>query len=323
MKGLFIGLIIGGGVVLVGGAALFAYGLSHNKIDDNFQTNEHEIEENIHDFDIKLSTANLDFKKAEGDKTKVVCVEKEKVYHTLEVKDNKLTIRQVDERKWYQKYLFNINFKSMSVTVYLPEETYSDLTIDTDTGKVSIPSDFTFANVKASADTGDMSVNCKATGNVELSEHTGDISVNDMNPTNITAKASTGKIRIKNCGVGEKIYLKASTGDILLENVTAKNYESKTSTGDVKLVNTVVENEMKIETSTGGVRFDKSDAKNINVETSTGSVKGTLLSPKMFDAKSDTGSIKTPPINEWSGATGTCVIKTDTGSIDISIVQTR
>ena len=321
MKGLFIGLIIGGGVVLVGGAALFAYGLSQNKIDNDFNTKEHEFEENIDNFDIKLSTANLEFKKAEDNKTKVVCVEKEKVYHTVEVKDNKLTIRQIDDRKWYQKYIFNINFKSMSVTVYLPEETYSDLLIDANTGKISIPNDFTFASVKASADTGDMTVNCKVTGNVELSEHTGDININDMNPTNITAKASTGKIRIKNCEVGEKISLKASTGEVLLENVTAKNYESKTSTGDVKLVNTVLENEMKIETSTGDVRFNKSDAKVIKVETDTGSVKGTLLTSKIFDAKSDTSTPKLPPLEQWDQTGGTCEIKTDTGAIDISIAK--
>ena len=319
MKGIFVGLIVVGGVALVGGAALFAYGLYKNKGNDEFLTHDHTFEENIDDIDINLNTSNLEFKKAEDDKVKVVCVEKEKVYHTAEVKDNKLTIKQVDDRKWYQKYILNFNFKSTSVTVYLPEASYNDLTIDNDTGKIVINKDFSFANIDLQNDTGDVKIYSDVTNNLKATVHTGNVLIDGIKAKNINGKSSTGDFNLKNIEVEEKIELNASTGDVNLNNVKAKDFISKTSTGHAELSDTVVENEMRIKTSTGHVRFDKSDAKTIDVETSTGSVKGTLLTKKIFDAKSDTGSVKTPSASEMIDATGTCTIRTSTGEIKVSI----
>ena len=317
MKGFIVGLIILGGLALVGGAVCVGYAAAHDKISDDFVTNEYTFDDDVDNIKIDLATADLEFRKATDEKTKVVCVEKEKVYHAVDVKDGTLEIEQVDERRWYQKYIFNINFKSMKVTVYLPEDTYNNLKVETDTGSINLAKGFTFADMDLKSDTGGMSISSSATGKITLSEHTGDILLDNINADSIKSNSSTGRFTYKGGKVNDSIEVKSSTGDIILENVEAKTYTSNCSTGDVKLTNVVIENELKIKTSTGGVRFDKSDAGSLKVETSTGSVKGTLLTPKIFDCKSDTGSIHIPSAQEWSG--GICEVKTDTGSITLSI----
>ena len=72
MKGIFVGLIILGGVALVGGAAVFAYGLSHNKINNELVNKEYEFDDHIANIEMDLDTADVEFKKAENEKTKVV-----------------------------------------------------------------------------------------------------------------------------------------------------------------------------------------------------------------------------------------------------------
>ena len=320
MKGFVVGLIILGGIALVGGAAIFAYSVSKGGINDEFVTNEYKLDEDIDNIEVKVSTANVEFKKASDGQAKVVCVEKEKVYHKVDVTNKLLNIEEQDDRKWYQKYLFNWNFKSMSVTVYLPEETYNDITVDANTGSITVNKEFTFANMDLSSDTGSVKVNNKATGNIEINVHTGSVKLNDVNAKSVKVKSSTGDLTYTNGEVIEGIDLQSSTGDINLTSVKANSYNSKTSTGHVSLIDTVIDTKLEVKTSTGGVKFERSDAKDIKVETSTGSVRGTLLTTKIFSAESDTGSIKLPDLDKWDKDGGTCQIKTDTGSINIQLV---
>ena len=319
MKGFVVGLIVLGGVCLVGGAAILAFGMSKGKINDNLATNEHKITDSFDDIEIDVETADVDIKKAEDGQAKVVCVEKEKVYHTAEVSNNKLVIKVKDERRWYQKYLFNWNFKSMSVTVYLPEETYSDLAIESNTGHIVVDKEFTFANINLSDDTGTVKLNNKATGDVEIKVHTGSVNLNNFDAASLKVKTSTGDVNYKSGEVAGNIELQSSTGDHELEGVKAKSLNVKSSTGHVHLTDVVIDNNMDIKTSTGDVRFERSDAKEIKVETSTGSIKGTLLTSKLFSGQSDTGSVKFPKMDEWDQEGGKFEAKSDTGSIDIKI----
>ncbi|MBO4325403.1 MAG: hypothetical protein J5845_08430, partial [Lachnospiraceae bacterium] len=91
--------------------------------------------------------------------------------------------------------------------------------------------------------------------------------------------------------------------------------DSTGSTGNISMENVIVSGLLKIKRSTGNVSFNGSDAGEISVKTDTGSVKGTLLSEKIFYAKSDTGKIEIP--QTLTG--GRCSIETDTGNIKLSI----
>ena len=72
---------------------------------------------------------------------------------------------------------------------------------------------------------------------------------------------------------------------------------------------------ISIERSTGDVGFDRCDAGALEIATGTGDVAGSLLSDKVFIARSGTGRINVPETT--SG--GTCRIHTDTGDIHIEV----
>jgi DUF4097 and DUF4098 domain-containing protein YvlB len=63
------------------------------------------------------------------------------------------------------------------------------------------------------------------------------------------------------------------------------------------------------------VKFEKSDAAELSIKTDTGDVTGTLLTEKIFDAKSSTGDVDVPK----TGSGGKCEIRTGTGDIRIKI----
>lgn len=319
MKGFIVGLIVLGGVCLVGGAAVLAYGMSKGSINNNYETNEHKFDEDIDSIEIDAGRADVEIKKAEDDQTKVVCVEKEKVYHITTVSNKVLKIEERDDRKWYQKYLFDWDWKSMKVTVYLPETAYNDIKVDSNTGDIAFDKNFTFVNMDLSSDTGTIKVNNKCTGNIDINVHTGGVYLTDVNANSVKVKSSTGDITIKNGEVTEGIELNSSTGDLELTEVETKSLKAKASTGHVYLTDMVASEKVEIKTSTGAVKFNRSDSKDIKVETSTGSIKGTLLTSKIFNAKSDTGHVRLPDTKDWNQEGGVFEAKSDTGSIEISI----
>lgn len=316
MKKIIILPIILGTLLVVGGAIAIGFAYMNNK--DEIEEKTYELTDDFEKFNINLSTADLSFKKSEGGAKRVVVKERKKEYHTVEVKDGTLSIQIVDEVKWYEK-IFRFHFNSMKVEVYLPEGEYNDLTIKTATGDVYVPAAFSFNSAEVKASTGNIEVGSTVTNNMRLTASTGNVHYHDATAKNLNIKTSTGNITVKDVAINDQVTLNASTGRIKTENLTCVNMNAETDTGDVSLTNVLVNSNIEIHTDTGDVTFSDSDAQSVKVKTSTGDVDATFLTKKIITAKSSTGRIRTPSADEMVGATGTCEVKTSTGSINIKI----
>ena len=250
--GIFV-LILGIVLLLVGGG-LTALAYKDGAFKQETKTVNFESTDDFDDIYVDLTISNLEFKKADDSKLKVVLNETEKFTHNVKVEDNKLNITCQDDRPWYNKWLFNW-FINYGVTVYLPEDAYNALNVKMDVGNLTSTELLTFDTVNVEM----------STGNVHLS--------------NITA---------------DEIKAKASTGNVLLSEIKATNLHAEASTGNVAIVNVLVDNKMTAMTSTGNIKFDSSDAKDIEATASTGNINGNFLTPKSFNASSSTGNVHVP-----------------------------
>ena len=243
--------------------------------------------------DIKIEGKDLDvIINSSNNENKVVYSENKKVTIETNVIDGVLTIKQNDNRKFYDM-LFN--FSDFEVNLYLTEELINSLNIKGQVGDIEINKGFTFSNVGISNSTGDVEFKSNVKNNLSISN-------------------STGDIEVENSNVGGSLNIETRTGDIELSNTNCNELDIKVSTGDTELVNTLVTTDFKMEGSTGDVRFDEFDASNIEVSVGTGNVKGTIKSSKIFIAKSETGSVSVPE----TVIGGVCKITTSTGNIKIS-----
>lgn len=296
-KGLLVLIIVGASLLTVGGT-MFAIAAARGSFNNNDYTkevtNEFEFEDAFNNIDIEIVTADLTFKPAADNKTKVVSIEREKIHHTAEVNDGTLIIKENDEREFYEKWFGNLG--KMEVTVYLPETTYDNLKINVVTGDTSIQDSFYFANQEIHATTGDVTMN-----------HVGGINSN--------IKVTTGKINIIDYHLTGSFSLETTTGDIKLEDMSCKSAEIHTTTGDIMLKSFLVENKLTISGTNTDVNFVNCDASTLDIKTVTGHVKGNLLTPKEFKAKTTTGDIK---VYSTQGAPE-CKVETTTGDIEITI----
>lgn len=281
------------GAILFGGA-LAAANFDFSRLSTlNFETNTYEFAEDFHNISINVETAKVTFVPSEGGGCRVECVEEANANHSVIVEDGTLEISTINTRKWY--HYIGISFRSPSITVYLPKDEYTALSVTTETGSIEIPDRYRFETVSLRGTTANISCYANASDKVEMSTTTGNITLGSLDTGTVKLSVTTGKITASDILCGE-ITAKSTTGHILLKNVLAKT-------------------RLRAENTTGGVTLDDCDADEITVHTSTGSVKGTLRSEKIFVAKSSTGRIRVP--DTTSG--GKCEIRTSTGSIDIEI----
>ncbi len=280
---------------------------------DKYETNTYQITEAFEKISVDVDTAEIKFLPSDDDQCKVVCYEEENRKHSVIVKDSTLNITVNDTRKWYEH--IGIFVSSPKLTVYLPQDKYASLSIDTATGSVTIPEEFTFDDIKINGSTGAVECSASVTNLMKIDLSTGKINLDSLTANNITLTCTTGSVNINSVNAKGNVSANTSTGGIKIANLNCADLNAKTTTGGVNLSNTIATNNFVINTTTGGVKFDYSDATNINVNTTTGGVTGTLLSDKVFITDTTTGSVKVPRTTTG----GVCEISTTTGSIKIDI----
>ncbi len=317
-KKTIIGLSVAAALVLVGGivfsSAMAALHWDFSKLStEKYVTNEYIINQDFYDISVAVDTADLEILPSENGQTRVVCYEPKKAFHSALVQGETLTLRVNDTRKWYEH--IGIHLETAKITVYLPQNEYGDLRVETDTSDVKIPENFVFTSVKIKGSTGDVDFRADTLETATIKTSTGDITVENISAKGLELTTSTGDITVGRVNCAEDLGIHVSTGDSMVQNTLCQNLSSSGSTGDIRLENTVAAEKMTLVRSTGSVHFQKSDASEISVKTDTGNVKGTLRSDKVFFAESDTGSVTVP--KTLTG--GRCEISTDTGDIKIEI----
>ncbi len=314
MKGLIVLPIVLGTMLLIGGGVVVGVAIAHNSTNSKLVTNEHEISDAFTNIKFDIQTANVEFTPSTDGQTKVVCEEREKYPHEVEVVDNTLSIRFVDNVKWYEK-VFNWSWKTEKITVYLPVTAYGNLEMKASTGALKVKGDYTFDNLTVEASTGALFLESDIINNVEVKMSTGAVRLKGVNTKEASIKTSTGDIEISETNVENKLTVRASTGDARFEKVRAKDLETKFSTGDVKLDDVLVENHVEHKASTGKFTFSNFDCDTLNCKTDTGDIKGAIINEHIIYAHSDTGKVDVPRC-----ATGSIWnIETDTGRINITI----
>lgn len=307
-------LVIVGLIVFAG--IMSAYNWDFTRLStEQYETNTYDIKEKITGISINTNTADVVFVPTDDGTAKVVCYESVNLKHSVSVSEDTLNVTPVDQRKWYE--YIGISFNTPKITVYMPKGEYASLSVKSSTGDVEIPDGFKFRNVDITESTGDVTSFATASGFVKIKTSTGDIKIENITASEIDFAVTTGKVTVTDVNCSGEINVKVSTGKAVLSDVKCENLTSSGSTGKLSLKDVIVSEKLSVKRSTGDVKLDRCDAGEVNITTDTGDIRGTLLSDKVFIAKSDTGKVNVPK----TVVGGRCELTTDTGNIIIDIVK--
>ena len=277
-----------------------------------YETNAHEITEDFSGISVYTDTSKVVFAPSEDEKCTVVCYEEKKKRHSVSVENGVLTVELVDTRSWFERISW---FGNPKITVYLPKTEYFSLVVDEATGDVEIPNGFNFNSVDVSVSTGSVRCLSSAKERMKISTSTGNVSLDGVSTGSLNISVTTGRVTTSNVTCGGDVTISVSTGRLIASDITCSDFSTTGSTGEVSLKNVIAAGSLSIDRSTGRVDLDDCDAADVRIITSTGSVSGTLLSEKVFIARSNTGDIDVPQ----SATGGRCEITTTTGDIKIRI----
>lgn len=286
-------------VLIVIGCVLFAANMTlldwdFSKLSPvKYETTEHRVIGEYTNISVITDTADIAFVISENADTTVVCCEQENMKHTVATADGILRITVEDTSKWYEH--IGINFGSPTITLHIPQGKYGSLSIQSSTGDVNIPKDFSFESIDILESTGDVTSCASVSGSVKISTSTGDIAIEHITADSLALTVSTGKVN--------------------LSTIRCQNVISTGNTGDISLQDVIATERFSIKRSTGDVKLNSCDAGEIYIETNTGRVSGSLLSDKVFITKTDTGSVHVPKTTNG----GRCEITTNTGDIKITV----
>ena len=326
-------IIITSLVLITIGITMVIAAFAFSEIDfDDFHQNviskTYDINGEFDSIDIRLNVSDLNLYLSNDETNKAICLEKDNITFSVEVKENVLVIEE--------KYNFTIyNLGETEISLFLNKKDYEKINIETDTGDISISDQFVVQDLTIKGTTNDVSLMNKVEQQANIKLTTGDLSLYRALINNLDVEVSTGEVDIKeslisnnaqiisktgdveinDTKVNREIKIIGNTTDISLENVECNLIDVSASTGDVKLSNVVANESIILITDTGDIKLKSSDANNITIETTTGDVRGSLLSDKIFIVRSNTGHIIVP--ETISG--GKCKITTDTGDIYIEI----
>lgn len=300
------------GCVLVG-CAFAAGGFRFDAFaTERYETHTYTVKEPFSNLSVELTTAEIEFCPTD-EMCRVVCKETSSVRYSVAVENDTLRITESNTRSWYA--YAGIWFELPKITVFLPEKEFRSLQLNTKTGDIAIPADFTFESIQIDGTTA--SVRCAATTLSEIAVRltTGNCSLENSGAKQINLTTTTGNLTIQSLSCENRIFVKTSTGNINLTSVRGEALSAESSTGIIALEKVLIDGEMDIRNRTGDVRLQQSDAAEIAIETTTGSVRGSLCSEKLFSAQSKTGAVSVPR----STAGGKCEIITKTGDIKITL----
>lgn len=303
-------LLLGAGV-LICVISLAVLGFDFKKLSTvRYVTETYDIKDNFQNISIDADTEKIVFVPADDGISKVVCCEETQDRHRVRVEGDTLTIDKENDR---MRWKFGMIMESPEIAVYLPKNRYGALSVDGDTGVVTLPAAFSFESIRITLDTGDVSCLASALGGISIKTNTGDITISDLSASEMKLESDTGRMGLSDVILTGELHIEENTGKVILENVSCKNLSSKGDTGSLDMTGVLAAGEFHLERDTGDIEFHGCDAETIYVKTNTGSVTGTLLSDKIFITETDTGSVHVPT----TATGGRCQITTDTGDIMI------
>ena len=264
---------------------------------------------------IDVISSHVEICVIEGNQWRVECKDTDKIVHTVELVDGILTIKQKDTRKWYER-IFNFFPLKLGVTLYLPAQAYDSLDARFTSGGIHVAEGYTFSNVDLKGTSGTITMASQTTGSLSIKNTSGDISVSGSVGNDLKIVCTSGDIGVTG-SVNGKLEISNTSGDIMLKNAAPTSVTIFNTSGDIGLQNVISRGKCEIDNTSGSITLERCDAALFDLKTTSGDIQATILSGKVFDCDTTSGSINVPANGEGG------VFKADvtSGDINVTIAQ--
>lgn len=345
--------------LILGCIAVYLYGVDFSKNDDlffnniNLHTETFEVTEPIQNICVQDTECDIAILPSTDGKCWVSYTDSELFTHEISCSNGALRITSKQTGSWTD-YLFVIYSGEVFIRIYLPENTYQQLDLDTTSGEISIPSGFTFDSAQLSTTSGDIDCASDVLHTLNISTTSGDVAVADLSagPMNIsctsgyvslsdihgeslTVGTTSGDMEVANASVDGSFALSSTSGDMKVSNLScysmdlsctsgavslrqvfASTLSAESTSGDLELKDVTISGHTNLGTTSGDVDLDNVESATLTASTASGEIEGFTPTPKNFSADTISGDIFLPNSDPGAGA---WTFSTTSGDVEIRI----
>ena len=299
-------LIIIAAALIIVGVVLIAGSLSMRrdvKIKDYSFANA-----GIHSLEIVSGSAEVKLVPVSDEVCRVQCTESAMLRNSVWLEEGTLHIERRRAGKWS---LYGIALKEDFIFVGLPAGDYESLWVESTSGGVSVPADFSFRSAIISATSGGVALSAQVTEELNIRTSSGGVALSDASPDSLFVQASSGGVAMIGMQPGSGTLTLSSGGMRLSDVHFSGDLTAESSSGAIRLSDVTADGTMDLECTSGAIRLEDCDASELHLRCTSGSISGRLLTPKIYVASATSGSVRVPE----SGGDGVCEARTTSGSI--------
>ena len=334
-----IGLILFGGCMVFVSLAASGFNIKNLFYVSDAEQKVYDVTEDYTDINLDIDSDTIELGRSADENTHFICYVTATGDYDVSVTDNTLNIKSIDKKASIKDVII-FNFKEEHAKLYLPKDTYDTLVCKLDSGSFINNETFTFSDADFAIESGSLKLAQMTVEDLQGKVSSGSTTLQNLNVKSISLDNGSGSITLTDVTATDKIQAKSSSGSVNATNVTAKSAELKAGSGSVKTSNVTCEEGFQVKSSSGSLKLEKTvsggsfegktgsgsihiagcDGADMDLQTGSGSIKGTVKTVKMFNATSNSGSVKVPG-DDANG--GKCVLHTGSGSIKVAIEGTE
>lgn len=151
---------------------------------------------------------------------------------SVSVHDDTLQIVFEDNRIWTN--FISASFQPMEINLYLPQTQYEHLELETVSGTMTVPENFSFTQSDVHTTSGEIQFTAHNSESLSLESVSGNISVNDVTPQALKIHTTSGDIHLSQVVTAGPCTIDSVSGDVKLKDCDAPELTIDTTSGDVE-----------------------------------------------------------------------------------------
>lgn len=151
---------------------------------------------------------------------------------SVSVQQNTLRIIFRDHRSWPDNV--NVSTVPLEITLYLPQSQYELLNLDSVSGSITVPEDFSFSQAQVSTTSGKLEFYAPVSGNLTLESVSGPLEVSNVTPQSLSLSSTSGSIHASQVVVMETWDIDSVSGQVTLTDCDASSLVINTISAGVK-----------------------------------------------------------------------------------------
>lgn len=179
-------------------------------------TNTYEFKDGFSCIDVEVEAESVYLLPSVDDVCRVICTEEETRRLDVHVQNGTL---KIDRELGDQRFWFHIGLSSeeLSVTIFLPKKEYEKISVESDTGAITLQDVIASEKIDLESDTGKIFFEACDAPKFSAKTDTGDITGTLLSEKIFKAKSDTGKVSVPDTTSGGTCDLKSDMGSIHVE----------------------------------------------------------------------------------------------------------